>query len=197
LKKWPKKKVQKQYPTNARPEGLISAATNAAASNAHKADLKTAPKAHARKMTDQNPEIDPTNPEIGGQNNPGPSKKTRQVLKKANHVRNNRSNPVRRARNVQNVRHVRNKNHDRSKLRGLNKDQDPNSHLVPSKNQGPNSRPGPIKIRKRTNRLKRGMAIRHHALADEAETVGNRKVGDQKKKINNKSQLMRGAFVLF
>lgn len=190
MKKWPKKKVQKQYPTNARPEGPISAATNAVASNAHKADLKAAPKAHAHKMTAQNPEI-------AGQNNPGPSKKTRQVLKKANHVHNSRNNHVRRARNVLNARHARNKNHDRSKLRGLNKDQDPNSRLVPSKNQGPNSRPGPIKIRKRTNRLKRGMAMRHHAPAAEAGIVGNRKVGDQKKKINNKSQLMRGAFVLF
>ena len=189
--------MQKRYPTNIRPDGPIHAATNAVASNAHKAALKAAPKAHARKMTAQNPQTDPTNLEIAGQNNLGPSKKTRQVLKKANHVRNNRNNHVRPGLNVQNARRARNKNQDRNKLRVLNKDQDPNSRLVPSKNQGPNSRPGPIKIRKRTNRLKRGMAMRHHAPAAADGTVGNRKVEDQKKKINNKSQLMRGAFVLF
>lgn len=175
--------MQKQYQTNARPDGPISAATNAVASNAHKADLKAAPKAHARKMTAQNPQIDPTNPEIVDQNNPGPSKKTRLVLKKANHVRNNCNNHVRRGLNVQNARHARNKNQDRSKHRGLNKDQDLNSRPVPIKNQGPNSRQDQTKSLKRTNRLLRAMAMRRHAQADAAGTVGNRKVGDQKKKI--------------
>jgi hypothetical protein len=134
-------------------------------------------------MTAQNPEIDPINPGIAGQNNPGLNPKMRAAPKITNNVHNNRSNHARRGLNVQIVHHARNKNQDRNKLRGLNKSQDLSSHRVPTQNQGQNSRPGPIKILKRTSRLKRVMAMRHHAPAAEDVTVGNRKAGDQRKKI--------------